>query len=53
MRNDIMGSNFFKFAPTIVATGGTLTQTEASKGSAKGAARTLLAMVVGLRNRLL
>jgi hypothetical protein len=29
MRNDIVGSNSFKSAPTIVATGGTLTQTEA------------------------
>jgi hypothetical protein len=29
MRNDILGSNFFEFAPTIIATGGTLTQTEA------------------------
>lgn len=30
MRNDIVASNFFKVAPTIVATGGTLTQTEAA-----------------------
>ena len=29
MRNDIVASNFFKSAPTITATGGTLTQTEA------------------------
>jgi hypothetical protein len=29
MRNDVLGSNFFVSAPTIVATGGTLTQTEA------------------------
>jgi hypothetical protein len=30
MRNDIVGSNSFKSEPTIIATGGTLTQTEAS-----------------------
>lgn len=29
MRNDILASNLFKFAPTIIATGGTFTQTEA------------------------
>ncbi len=29
MRNDIVASNFFSSAPSIVATGGTLTQTEA------------------------
>jgi len=29
MRNDILASNLFKVAPTIVATGGNLTQTEA------------------------
>ena len=29
MRNDIVGSNFFRFIPQIVTTGGTLTQTEA------------------------
>lgn len=29
MRNDILGSNSFVSAPTIIATGGTLTQTEA------------------------
>jgi hypothetical protein len=30
MRNDIQGSNSFKSEPTIIATGGTLTQTEAA-----------------------
>ncbi len=29
MRNDIVGSNFFRFIPQILTTGGTLTQTEA------------------------
>jgi hypothetical protein len=29
MRNDVLGSNFFETIPQIIATGGTLTQTEA------------------------
>jgi hypothetical protein len=29
MRNDVLGSNFFRLTPTILSTGGTMTQTEA------------------------